>query len=279
MMKTLNTLRCFSLLLTILLVLCPFSICIAEEDEGEGTVVVLDHTDTDIPEEAALSESEPFIPNELEKTVFYPDGRTTVKSPSKFPYCAIAYMSIRGECGCTWTGSGFMVNADRLLTAAHCLVCTKHSKWAKNITFYFGYKNSRNYYYKYSGRWNAYAGNLFRDKEYTTNWDYGCVKLDKKVGNKVGWFGAHWGMSDDSLDMSFLYLAGYRDGVLKYDAGFAEALDSQHIKYKMDTQPGYSGGPVYTSDYYAVGINIAENSSYNIGYRLTTGVRKDLDDL
>ena len=96
---------------------------------------------------------------------------------------------------------------------------------------------------------------------------------------KVGWFGTRWGLSDDALDLKFYYLAGYRDGTLKYDAGYVDVLSSQHIKYKMDTQPGYSGGPIYSSDYYAIGINIAENSSYNIGYRLTTTVKKDLDDL
>ena len=276
---TMDFRRCFSLFLAVILLLCTVPLSLAEEEDGEGTVTVIDHTDDDLPAEMELVETEPFIPFDQDKTVFYPDGRTTVKSPSKYPYSAIAYLDVRGECGCSWTGSGFMVNSDRLLTAAHCLVCTKHSKWAKKITFYFGYKSSRNYLYKYTGRWYAYAGNLFRDKEYTTDWDYGCIKLDKKVGNKVGWFGTRWGLSDDALDLKFYYLAGYRDGTLKYDAGYVDVLSSQHIKYKMDTQPGYSGGPVYSSDYYAVGINIAENSSYNIGYRLTKYVKNDLDDL
>ena len=109
------------------------------------------------------------------------------------------------------------------------------------------------------------------------------IKLAEQPFNpnsdKVGWLGSYWGMSDSQIANQFLYVAGYRDGVLKYDYGFADAKSSQHIKYRMDTQPGNSGGPVFTRDYYAIGINIAENDSYNTGYRLTTTVKGDLDGL
>ena len=262
---------------------------LAGEEGGEGEVLVLEHTEEEILPALELKPAEPFNPDpetepELpeepeERTVFDMDNRVTVKNTGEYPYSAIAYMVVKGKCGCGWTGSGFMVDRNKLLTAAHCLVCSKHSEWAKSITFYFGFRNKSSYRYKYNGKWTAYAGNLFRDREYSVDWDYGCVKLYKNVGDKVGWLGSYWGMSDSQIANQFLYVAGYRDGVLKYDYGFADAKSSQHIKYRMDTQPGNSGGPVFTRDYYAIGINIAENDSHNTGYRLTTTVKGDLDGL
>lgn len=268
-----------------------------EEEEGKGTVVVRKIDSEEIIQELTKAETVPFIPDNLdvqelagtesgpvapddyEKTIFGSDDRITVKNTSSFPYSAIAYMEVKGECGCSWTCTGFMVNKDRLLTAAHCLVCTDHSKWADRITFYFGYKNKNNYAYKYTGGWNAWVGDIFSDKEYSSDWDYGCMKLDKNVGDSVGWFGSWWGLSDSQLSSTYAYIAGYRDGLLKYDSGWIEPKDSRHITYRIDTVPGNSGGPIYTSDYYAIGINIANNGIYNIGFRLTNTVKGDLDDL
>jgi len=286
------TWRRFISLLVLVLMLTPLSPSVAEEDTGEGTVRVIDHTQEELLREIISVPTAPFIPDSAEdepdpetaeeeqpRTVFGSDDRVTVKNTSEFPYSAIAYMTIKAKCGCNWTGSGFMVDRNKLLTAAHCLVCWKHNQWANKITFYFGYKKSGKYKYRYNGKWEAYAGNLFRDREYTINWDYGCVKLNKNVGDKVGWFGTWWAMSDSQISSKYLYVAGYADGVLRYDSGFAEAAGQQHITYRMDTVPGNSGGPVFTYDYYAVGINIAYSNYNNTGYRLTTTVKNDLDGL
>ena len=274
-------LKLLALFLAVLVLMRPAVLSLAEEaDEGgEGTVEVFEITDADPGTEIIPEDTDPFIPDGLEKTVFNGDDRVTVNKPSQFPFSAIANMSVKAKCGCTWSGTGFMVSKDQMLTAGHCLRCIKHGTWADRITFYFGYRNSRSYLYKYTGQWRAYAGNLFEDKEYTVNWDFGCIRFKQNVGDRTGWFGSRYGLSDKQLDMKFLYVAGYRDGVLKYDAGYAEVLDDQHIQYRMDTQPGYSGGPVYDSDYYAVGINIAENNRYNIGFRLMNIVREKVDSL
>lgn len=204
-------------------------------------------------------------------TVFGTDDRITVQDTGEYPYVAIAYMKIHHACGCDSTGTGFMADKNKLITAAHCIVCTKHGKWANRITFYFGYRNDRRYTYKYSGKWYAFVGNTFPDG-YTTENDWAVVKLYKNVGNQVGWFGFKYNMPDSTISGKLLRVAGYRNGKLKKDSGFATVGSGNLIYYEMDSEPGNSGGPVYYLDHgdpYAAAINIAESKSSNYGYRIT----------
>ena len=243
-------------------------------DEGksaegnEGTVEILDPADLEnlLDEE---SSEEPWIPEDAEKAVFGADNRITVRNPSAYPYRAIAYMSVYASCGHSWTGSGFMISKNCLATAAHCVVCPKCSKWAKSITFYFGYQNSKNTYYTYNGSWYAWAGDLFPGKQYRINADYAIIRLNSDVGNRTGWFGIKWNANPSGKK---LYVAGYKGGVLRYASGTAALNGSNHLKYTIDAVAGNSGGPVYDASYYTYGIHIAENSVYNTAYRMNTYV-------
>ena len=267
------------IVLTLICALLLMPAAWAEED-NEGTVIVIDDwTATEDAAPEASTEEDPFVPDTVDRAVFNADGRVTVFNPAAYPYSAIAYMDIVGTCGDHWSGTGFMVGKNRLLTASHCLVCSDHSAWAKTIDFYFGYKSRRNYLYRYSGRWTAWAGNLFKDRSYTTQNDFGCIRLKKNVGDTTGWLGAYWNRPDSAIESDYLYVAGYRDGMLKYDSGWAKVLDDTHMSYTIDAVAGNSGGPVFTWDNYCVGIHIAESKRFNIGYRLTSAVKRNLDNL
>ena len=139
------------IVLTLICTLLLMPAAWAEED-NEGTVIVIDDwTATEDAAPEASTEEDPFVPDTVGRAVFNADGRVTVFNPAAYPYSAIAYMDIVGTCGDHWSGTGFMVGKNRLLTASHCLVCSDHSAWAKTIDFYFGYKSRRNYLYRYSG--------------------------------------------------------------------------------------------------------------------------------
>ena len=243
-------------------------------EENNGTVEFIEDTGKSSDLLERESEEEAWIPDNLEKAIFGKDNRKTVKNTSQYPYSAIALMLVEGECGDCWNGTGFMVSSRCLLTAAHCLVCTKHGKWAKSIDFYFGYNNSRNYLYYYSGPWHAWAGDTFPNKYYRINSDYGVVKLYKDVGNITGWFGIKWNASTSEKKLE---VAGYRYGILKYARGKVKVLGNNHLTYKIDTVQGNSGGPIFDSSYYAYGINIAESPKTNYGYRLNSIVERIYD--
>lgn len=274
-----------ALLLALLVALfAPAALSEEAEESNEGEVIVIDDLDelddfgededgeNDAPE--ADEDCQPFIPEQVDRAIFGPDNRIRVYEPSVYPFSTIAYMEVRGSCNCSWTGTGFMIGRDRLLTAAHCLVCPRHSKWAKYIDFYFGYKGRKNYLYRYSGHWTARVGNMFRNHTYTTASDYGCVKFDKNVGSTTGWLGTWYGMSNARLESTGYVVAGYRGGALTYDTGYAKKIDGNLMGFTMDTLPGNSGGPVFTGDHYAVGIIIAQSAYRNTAHRLTSSVKR-----
>lgn len=271
-------------LMVLMLAVCSVAALAEEEEEGDslGTIVEIDSLELEQKLEESLSDLEPEIPEGLEKAVIGADNRVTVSDPSQYPYSAIALMDVEGECSCHWNGTGFMVGPDGvLLTAAHCVYCPEHSKQARKITFYFGYKSSKNYLYKYTGGWTGYVGNTFAGREYSIEKDYAVIKLDKSVVNNTGRFGARWGVGDVELQTTYVTVAGYRDGKLRYDAGYMDVYDNDHSVFLMDMVGGNSGGPIYDSNYYAIGIIIADGTdrygTVNIGYRLTNEVGWDYD--
>ena len=269
----------FSLLLAILMLSATVQYAAFSEEgtKGNCTITFADlsygYSSSDALQEE-LTEVDSFVPEDADKAIFGSDDRITVNNTSGWPFRAIAHMQVMGECGDIWSGTGFMVGKNQLLTAAHCLICPEHGKWAFSTVFYFGYKNTKNYHYKYSGDFTAVAGNTFsKGAGYEKQGDFACVVFPSNIGDYTGWFGYRYGMPDQELLSRTVYAAGYRDGLLKYDYGKLSSVDDEYLNYKIDTVAGNSGGPIFIRDdndeYRAVGIIIAENSQENTGYRLT----------
>lgn len=126
-----------------------------------------------------------YNPNPFNRMVIGSDDRVTIRDTSAFPYSAIAYMKVHARCGCNWNCTRFMVGPKGMITGAHCLVCSTHHKTADTITFYFGYRSKKKYFYKYNGSFHYWYGTDFSDSGYDSEWDYGYIKLKKRVGDKT----------------------------------------------------------------------------------------------
>ena len=260
----------------LLMLLCLCASAMAEET-GETYGVATMGDPAELAELIDVAESAPFVPENLEKAVFGSDDRTTINQTSKYPYCAIAYLKVKAHCGCEWTGSGFMVSKNCLATAAHCLVCKEHNKWASGVTMYFGYRSDKNYTYRYTdGTTYWYGANPYASGFYVADDDWAYMKLQKNVGETVGWFGIRH--ANDGQNGKTFTVTGYRNGVLKTSSGRVEILNNKLIKYNIDMQPGNSGCPVYDSENYAIAINVAENDLYNTARRFTSDVINGMYD-
>lgn len=279
--------RIIAMLLSLLLML---SMAGAEAPDDSNAVPAMDMS----LEEAAklgLTETadvpavsvEPFAPDTLDKAIIGSDDRITVTETNMYPYSAIAYLEVRGSCGCTWAASGFMVSRDCLMTGAHCVLCGDHNQPAEKFVMYFGYKSHKNYLLKYDGDTSFWWGaNALEDGSFNSDWDFAFIKLTKDVGSTTGWFGLT-ARGDAQLEGARLEVAGYRDGLLKKHWGTATVESAYCINYDNDTQGGNSGCPVFTDDYYVVAIHVAGVTSsltgearYNVGRRITDELLNDM---
>ncbi len=302
--------RLLSVLLILLLVF-PFALAFAQEEEPGFIRFPLEEDEEivgavtpamdmsleeyyrkngSLPEELSeeLSEEGPFIPDDLsvaepeDKAIFGDDDRIKVKNAKKYPYSAIGYMRVHASCGCSWTGTAFMVTKRCAMTAAHCLVCTDHGGLADAIDIYFGYRKGGYVYHAKKGGRYWYGTNFGTGSGYSSHywaykdWDYGFIILGSKVGKKTGWFGMRYA-DDATLESGFYEVCGYRNGDLRKDYTDVSIVNSSLFKHWADTKGGYSGCPVFDEDYYAVGINICHDSTANYARRITRSIRSEID--
>lgn len=231
-----------------------------------------------------IRSSEGHVPDDLEQTeqdgddkedfdaIIGSDDRFTVYETYQYPYSAIGLIEAHARCGCDWTATGFMVRPTILLTAAHAVWCEDHQQPLDYMTVYFGYQQNGNYTYRYSDYFDCWYGTS-RPSEYR-DWDFGIIRMHENVGDVVGWFGFQ-AESDKKLEDQTLRVAGYRDGVLKYDTGTVHVQNKRRMTYAIDAMAGNSGAPVFDyNSYTAKGIHVAERTdgTKNIGVRITQEV-------
>ena len=220
------------------------------------------------------------------RSIIGDDERTIVNNTDDFPYSAIAYLSVTYSCGCGSEGTGFMVSANCMLTAGHCIVCGDHEGTASSITAWFGYKSSSDYLLKKTATSNDSI--IYHDPEYTgseKNYDYGYVVFNTNVGNTTGWFGLA-SRNDSTLDGMGVTVAGYRYGTMYKGTGEITSVANKRLKYDVDTEPGQSGSPVYIygseHGYQAVAIHTHGTNLLNwknSGWRITSDFINHLADL
>ncbi len=292
--------RILSVLLALLMIF-PFALACAESDETSFIQTPVEEDDMEglftpaidvsletyykengtLPDELeeALEPCDPFIPADVpladpdDKAIIGHDDRVKIKNTKKYPYSAIGYMKVHASCGCSWTGTAFMISKQCAMTAGHCLVCTEHGGHADRFDIYFGYRKGGYVYHQKKGGqyWygtDFYNGNGSYSYSGHEEWDYGFIVFNDKPGKTTGWFG-FYAADDNTLNSNYYEVCGYRNGDMRKSYTDVSPISSNLIRHWADTKGGYSGCPVFDEDCYVVAINICHDSIANYARRIT----------
>lgn len=219
------------------------------------------------------------------ESIIGPDQRKRVKKTKKYPARAVVLITFSaGRC------TGWMISKDTVATAGHCV----HQGSGGSNGFY-----PTGSYKVYPGRNGNKApyGSCTAKNTYTvTGWadsgkddyDYGAIKLNCKIGKKVGWFGYFW--KKGSLTGLPTIISGYpgdKPLTMWKSTGPVTVTQTRRVFYQNDTTGGMSGSPVYykrkgcgwcSMAVHAYGIyGSPPFSNNNHGTRITKVVYKNLN--
>ncbi len=203
------------------------------------------------------------------------DGRTQVSNVNIAPYNKIALLLIEWSEDVTTQAMGFLINSKHMLTNAHCVYNPEYGT-VKSITAYFGAKG-----YTYSSSISAsdwsYCSSYPSDDSASNDWAH--IELGSSPGR------GYFSLSASVTSSTTLTLCGYLGDRAIYDmdatinnrlwymykmSGVAEGVYSKCLYYyKIDTNRGQSGSPIYNSANQVVGIDSKSGKKHNSGCRIT----------
>lgn len=217
------------------------------------------------------------------------DDRLPVSDVNVSPYCRIACLIIELEDGHTVSGTGFMIGARHMLTAAHCVWSRDTFSEVESITAYFGTGMTNDRVTSWTpvdvSSWSYCAA--YPSSQMPQN-DWACLRLSSQPGR--GKFSIGY-MSKENLMNIQLTICGYprqeenenvpatingETWIMCKMSGYPVSnifMDTQHantIDFKIDATAGQSGSPVYNNSNIVYGIySSAYGAEGNAAYRLT----------
>lgn len=171
------------------------------------------------------------------QTIFPPDTRTRVDPTTNYPARATVLLtSSAGRC------SGWMIGANTVATAGHCVHGGRGGSFFTNVVAYPGRNGPMSPYGSCTARTLYSVNGWMQNSDY--RYDYGAVKLNCTIGNTTGWYGMFW----SSLTGLRTIINGYPgDKPLEQwqSTGNVTATDEFNVLYSNDMTNGDSGAPVY----------------------------------
>jgi glutamyl endopeptidase len=199
------------------------------------------------------------------------DNRVMVPNTALTPWRCICHLEVEYESGPVGFGTGFLLSAQVVITAAHVLVDRTTYGWSKprrarrvrvvpgrNGTLApYGYFVSDEF--EIAKAWDSKKA----DPAGAAAHDFAAIRIpedlkvkDELFGQRLGYFGLKAFTDAEAREASLLFInnAGYPYeadkpyGTLWYNAGRVGRVDATFVEYMVDTEGGQSGSPIYFFD-------------------------------
>lgn len=209
---------------------------------------------------------------------------TQVPNATELPWRCICHLDLRFQHGRSAYGTGWLVDGKTIITAGHNLLHPELG-WTTGIAVRPGYNQGGTGYGQVfpatmrdvHSHWRA--GVEKGDLSFQN--DIGYIRInDVGLGNFLGYFGIRV-LTDEELRHGNLIVhsAGYpsvaRPGSMWVDASRIQGFDENYLYYRLDTETGNSGAPIFATfpdghRYVVAGhVHGTEDQSSNAGLRIT----------
>lgn len=201
-----------------------------------------------------------------------------VTNTNSFPYSATCRIEAINSKGSKCYGTAALVGANLALTSAHCVFDHNDNNYVyRNWTVYPGYNNGS--YIGGKTGWDKVYYSKDWAETHDTGKDWAICVLQANLGNSAGYYEAVTYGSNSELVGTSVTLLGYpgdTDYGYTYDAryqykstGSIKSTNNTYFTYSSYSCDGFSGGPVFRSDNYIVGVNHGHVGSNSYGTRVT----------
>ncbi len=218
------------------------------------------------------------IENSNSRTIINIDAQGYV-NPEVYPYSAVLMLRLGQDTDGNgtvdyWTrGTAFMEGHNVAVTAGHNIWShTGNYGWIEKCIAYVKQNGSALSTINYEPNFWTVPTAFISNTDHNNDW--AVMTFGVNIGGTTGWFGKGKG-STVNLAGKVVGISGYptetsyKNGRQYKDSdGITGELETNRLKYRIDTEAGQSGSPIYDANYTVWGIHTMGGSNYNYGVQI-----------